>query len=167
MTQQIAQNFQSLKTHRTSWKKKIVAIVERILKRKKFFKSLSRDIDKISNMLRLENVAESEDLAFRKWIKNVSSKKTTFNASFLKCRIVLFILQQSDSFAQRVRLRLGMIRVSNQTDRFDYDFWSQSNRIKSTENQIIEIPVRFGFCRSETDWNRRKKSTYKDVEMHR
>jgi hypothetical protein len=31
------------------------------------------------------------------------SKKATFNASFLKLRIVLFILQQSDSFAQRVR----------------------------------------------------------------
>jgi hypothetical protein len=64
---------------------------------------LSRDIDKFSNTLRLENVADSEDLAFRKWIKNVSSKKATFNASFLKLRIVLFILQQSDLFAQRVR----------------------------------------------------------------
>jgi hypothetical protein len=84
-------------------KKKIIAIVERILKKKKFFKSLSRDIDKISNKLRLENVADNEDLASRKWIKNVSSKKTTFSASFLKLRIVLFILQQSDSFAQRVR----------------------------------------------------------------
>jgi hypothetical protein len=67
------------------------------------FKSLSRNIDKISSMLRLENVANSEDLASRKWIKNVSSKKTTFNASFLKLRIVLFILQQSNSFAQRIR----------------------------------------------------------------
>jgi tRNA C32,U32 (ribose-2'-O)-methylase TrmJ len=47
-------------------KKKIVATVERALKRKKFFKSLSRDIDKISNRLRLENVADSEDFAFRK-----------------------------------------------------------------------------------------------------
>jgi hypothetical protein len=84
-------------------KKKIVATVEKILKRKKSFKSLSRDIDKISSMLRLENVANNEDLASRKWIKNVSSKKTTFNASFLKLRIVLFILQQSDSFAQRIR----------------------------------------------------------------
>jgi hypothetical protein len=64
---------------------------------------LSRNIDKTSNMLRLENVADNEDLASRKWTKNVSSKKTTFNASFLKLRIVLFILQQSDSFAQRVR----------------------------------------------------------------
>jgi hypothetical protein len=53
-------------------------------------------------MLRLENVADNEDFASRKWIKNVSSKKTTFNASFLKFDIVLFILQQSDSFAQRV-----------------------------------------------------------------
>ncbi len=84
-------------------KKKIVATIEIILKRKKFFKSLSRDIDEISSMLRLENVANNEDLAFRKWIKNVSSKKATFNASFLKLRIVLFILQQSDLFAQRVR----------------------------------------------------------------
>jgi C4-dicarboxylate-specific signal transduction histidine kinase len=46
-------------------KKKIVAIVERALKRKKYFKSLSRDIDKISNMLRLENVTNNEDLASR------------------------------------------------------------------------------------------------------
>jgi DNA-binding HxlR family transcriptional regulator len=46
-------------------KKKIIAIVERTLKRKKFFKSLSRDIDKISNMLRLENVADNEDFASR------------------------------------------------------------------------------------------------------
>ncbi len=84
-------------------KKKIVAIVKRTLKRKKSFKSLSRDIDKISNMLRLENVADSEDLASREWIKNVSSKKATFSASFLKLRIVLFILQQFDSLAQRIR----------------------------------------------------------------
>jgi hypothetical protein len=84
-------------------KEKIVATVERTLKRKKSFKSLSRDIDKFSSTLRLENVADSEDLASRKWIKNVSSKKTTFNASFLELRIVLFILQQSDSLAQRVR----------------------------------------------------------------
>jgi hypothetical protein len=46
-------------------KEKIVATVERALKRKKLFKSLSRDIDKISNMLRLENVADNEDFAFR------------------------------------------------------------------------------------------------------
>jgi hypothetical protein len=84
-------------------KKKIVAIIKRALKKKKHFKSLSRDIDKISNMLRLENVADNENLASREWIKNVSSKKATFSASFLKFRIVLFILQQSDSFAQRVR----------------------------------------------------------------
>ncbi len=31
------------------------------------------------------------------------NKKTTFNASFLKLRIVLFILQQFNSFAQRIR----------------------------------------------------------------
>ncbi len=46
-------------------KKKIVATVERALKKKKSFKSLSRDIDKISNKLRLENVADSEDFASR------------------------------------------------------------------------------------------------------
>jgi hypothetical protein len=84
-------------------RKKIVATVERALKKKIFFKSLSRDIDKISNMLRLENVANNEDFASRKWIKNVSSKKATFSVSFLKLRIVLLILQQSDSFAQRIR----------------------------------------------------------------
>jgi C4-dicarboxylate-specific signal transduction histidine kinase len=83
-------------------RKKIVATVERILKRKKSFKSLSRNIDKISSKLRLKNIADNENLASRKWIKNVSNKKATFSASFLKLRIVLFILQQSDSFAQRV-----------------------------------------------------------------
>jgi hypothetical protein len=81
----------------------IVKNAQNFLKRKKFFKSLSQDIDKTSSMLRLENVANSEDLASRKWIKNVSSKKTTFSASFLKLRIVLFILQQFDSLTQRVR----------------------------------------------------------------
>jgi hypothetical protein len=84
-------------------KKKIVATVKRILKKKKFFKSSFWDIEKISKKLRLENVANDENLASRNWIKNVSSKKATFNASFLKFRIVLFILQQSDSFAQRIR----------------------------------------------------------------
>jgi hypothetical protein len=84
-------------------KKKIVAIVKKTLKKFFFFKSSFRDIEKISRKLRLENVAKSEDFASKDWIKNVLSKKTTFNASFLKLRIVLFILQQSDSFAQRVR----------------------------------------------------------------
>jgi hypothetical protein len=84
-------------------KEKIVATVKRILKRKKSFKSSSRDIEKISKKLRLENVANDKDFASKDWIKNVSSKKATFNASFLKLRIVLFILQQSDSLAQRVR----------------------------------------------------------------
>ncbi len=46
-------------------KKKIVAIVKKALKRKKSFKSLSWNINKISNMLRLENVADNEDLASR------------------------------------------------------------------------------------------------------
>jgi hypothetical protein len=84
-------------------KKKIVATVKRILKKKKFFKSSFRDIEKISKKLRFENVANNEDLVSKNWIKNVLSKKTTFNASFLKLRIVLCILQQSDSFAQRIR----------------------------------------------------------------
>jgi hypothetical protein len=87
-------------------------------------------------------------------ILNILWKILTINFSF---RLYFFIL---------ALLRLEMIRVSNQTDRFDFGFWFQSNRIKSTKNQIIEISVRFGFCRSETDWNRRKKSTYKDVEMY-
>jgi hypothetical protein len=84
-------------------KEKIVAIVKKTLKRKKSFKSSFRDIEKISKKLRLENVANDEDFASKDWIKNVSSKKTTFNASSLKFRIVLFILQQFDSLAQRVR----------------------------------------------------------------
>jgi hypothetical protein len=84
-------------------RKKIVATVKRILKRKKSFKSSFRDIEKISKKFRLENVANNENLVSKDWIKNVSSKKTTFNASFLKLRIILFILQQSDFFAQRVR----------------------------------------------------------------
>jgi hypothetical protein len=46
-------------------REKIVATVKKALKRKKSFKSLSRDIDKISNKLRLENVADNEDLASR------------------------------------------------------------------------------------------------------
>jgi hypothetical protein len=84
-------------------KKKIVATVKKTLKRKKSFKSSFRNIEKISRKLRLENVANDEDFASKDWIKNVSSKKATFNASFLKLRIVLLILQQSDSLAQRVR----------------------------------------------------------------
>jgi hypothetical protein len=84
-------------------KKKIVAIVKRALKRKKFFKSSFQDIEKISKKFRFENIANNENLVLKDWIKNVLSKKATFNASFLKLRIILFILQQSDSFAQRVR----------------------------------------------------------------
>jgi hypothetical protein len=43
--------FSIVKNAQNFLKKKIVATVERTLKRKKSFKSLSRDIDKISNML--------------------------------------------------------------------------------------------------------------------
>jgi tRNA C32,U32 (ribose-2'-O)-methylase TrmJ len=46
-------------------KEKIVATVEKALKKKKFFKSLSRDIDKISSMLRFENIADNEDFTSR------------------------------------------------------------------------------------------------------
>jgi mevalonate kinase len=44
-------------------KKKIVTTVKRILEKKKFFKSLFRDIEKISKTFRFENVANNEDLA--------------------------------------------------------------------------------------------------------
>jgi hypothetical protein len=70
---------------------------------KKKFKSSFRDIEKISKRFRLENVANNEGLVSKDWIKNVLNKKTTFNASFFKFRIALFILQQFDLFAQRVR----------------------------------------------------------------
>jgi hypothetical protein len=145
MIQQIAQNFQSLKTHRTSWKKKkIVATVERILKRKKSFKSLLRDIDKISSMLCLENVTDNEDLAFRKWIKNVSSKKTTFNASFLKLRIVLFILQQFDSLTQRVRFFVEKASMKHDKENENVE---RHNSIKrdDVESNIIRKKVDFDF----------------------
>jgi hypothetical protein len=107
-------------------KKKIVATVKRILKKKKFFKSSSRDIEKISRTLRLENVANSENLVSKDWIKNVSSKKTTFNASFLKFRIVLFILQQFDLFAQRIRFFVEKTSIkhdkeSENAKRLDFD----------------------------------------------
>jgi hypothetical protein len=42
--------------------KKVVATVKRILKRKIFFKSSSRNIEKISKTFRLENVANNENL---------------------------------------------------------------------------------------------------------
>jgi hypothetical protein len=44
-------------------KEKIVAIVKKALKKKNFFKSSSRDIEKTSRTLQFENVADSEDLA--------------------------------------------------------------------------------------------------------
>jgi hypothetical protein len=125
-------------------RKKIVAIVERILKRKKSFKSLSRDIDKISNMLRLENVADNEDFAFRKWIKNVSSKKTTFSASFLKLRIVLFILQQFDSFAQRVR---SFVKKASMKHDKENECVERHDSIKrdDVESKIIRKKIDFAF----------------------
>jgi hypothetical protein len=107
-------------------KEKIIAIVKRILKKKKFFKSSFRNIEKISRTFRFENVANNEDLASKDWIKNVSSKKTTFNASFLKFRIVLFILQQFDSFAQRIRFFVEKASMkhdkeSESVKRLDFD----------------------------------------------
>jgi hypothetical protein len=44
---------------------KIIAAVRRALKRKKHFKSSSRAIGETSGQLRLENLADSEDLASR------------------------------------------------------------------------------------------------------
>jgi hypothetical protein len=125
-------------------KEKIIAIVEKTLKRKKFFKSLSRVIDKISSMLRLENVADNENLASRKWIKNVSSKKTTFNASFLKFRIVLFILQQSDSLAQRVRFFVKKASMKHNKENENVERHDSIKR-DDVESNIIRKKVDFDF----------------------
>jgi hypothetical protein len=112
-------------------KKKIVAIVKRILKKKKFFKSSSRDIEKISKKLRLENVANNENLASKDWIKNVSSKKVTFKVSFLKLRIVLFILQQSDSFAQRIRFFVEKVSMKHDKEN------ENAKRLDSKKNDVV------------------------------
>jgi hypothetical protein len=125
-------------------KKKIVAIVEKTLKRKKSFKSLSRDIDKISNKFRLENVADNEDLASREWIKNVSNKKATFSASFLKLRIVLFILQQSDSLAQRVRSFVEKASMKHDKENENVERHDLIKR-DDVESNIIRKKVDFDF----------------------
>jgi hypothetical protein len=125
-------------------RKKIVATVERILKKKKFFKSLSRNIDKISNMLRFENVADSEDFASRKWIKSVSSKKATFSASFLKLRIVLFILQQSDSLAQRVRFFVKKASMKHDKENESVERHDSIKR-DDVESNIIRKKVNLDF----------------------
>ncbi len=117
-------------------KKIVVAFVKRTLKRKKSFKSLSRDIDKISTRFRLENVADSENLAFRKWIKNVSSKKTTFNALFLKLRIVLFILQQFDSLTQRVQFFVVKTSMKHDKESENAKRHDSMNRENSNSNII-------------------------------
>jgi hypothetical protein len=127
-------------------KEKIVATVKRTLKRKKSFKSSSRDIEKISRTLRLENVADYEDLASRNWIKNVSSKKTTFNVSFLKLRIVLFILQQSDSFAQRVRSFVEKASIkhdkeSESAKRLDFD--KDDDVVSSCNSKNVDLDSSF------------------------
>jgi hypothetical protein len=95
-------------------------------------------------MLRLENVINNENLAFREWIKNVSSKKTTFNASFLKLRIVLFILQQSDSFAQRVRFFVEKASIKHDKENENVE---RHNSIKrdDVESNIIRKKVDFDF----------------------
>jgi hypothetical protein len=110
---------------------------------------LSRDIDKISNMLRLKNVADSENLAFRKWIKNVSSKKATFNASFLKLRIVLFILQQSDSFAQRVRFFVEKASIKHDKENENVERYNSIKR-DDVELNIIRKKIDLDFF---FEWN--------------
>jgi hypothetical protein len=105
---------------------------------------LSRDIDKISSMLRLENVADNEDFAFRKWIKNVSSKKTTFSVSFLKLRIVLFILQQSDSFAQRVRSFVEKASMKHDKENENVERHDSIKR-DDVESNIIRKKIDFDF----------------------
>jgi hypothetical protein len=95
-------------------------------------------------MLRLENVADNEDFASRKWIKNVSSKKTTFSASFLKLRIVLFILQQSDSFAQRIRFFVEKASMKHDKENENVE---RHNSIKrdDVESNIIRKKIDFDF----------------------
>jgi hypothetical protein len=142
-------------------KKKIVATVKRVLKRKKSFKSSSRDIEKISRKLRLENVANDEDLASRDWIKNVSSKKATFNASFLKLRIVLLILQHSDSLAQRVRFLVEKASMKHDKEnesakrldsKNDDDVVSNSNRKNVDLDSSFKWNIENDLLRWENKW---------------
>ncbi len=142
-------------------RKKIVATVKRALKRKKFFKSSSRDIEKISKKFRLEIVANSEDLASKDWIKNVSSKKATFNASFLKLRIVLFIPQQSDSFAQRVRSFVEKASMKHDKEsenakrldsKKDDDVVSNSNRENVDFDSSFKWNIENDLLRWENKW---------------
>jgi hypothetical protein len=86
-----AQNF--------SKKKKIVATVKKALK-KKSFKSSSRDIENISRKFRLENVANSEDLALVR-IKHFANRTVqllklfnddaNFKRLFTQCILDFFI----------------------------------------------------------------------------
>jgi hypothetical protein len=116
--------------------KKIVAIVKRILKRNFFLNHCLENIDKISKKLRFENVAESENLSSRKCIKNVSSKKTTFNASFLKLRIVLRILQQSDSLTQRIRFFVEKASMKHDKKNENAKRYDSMNRENSNSKNI-------------------------------
>jgi hypothetical protein len=143
-------------------RKKIVATVRRALKRKKSFNSSFRDIEKISRKLRLENVVNSEDSASKNWIKNVSSKKTTFNASLLKLRIVLFILQQFDSFAQRVwsfveKASMKHDKKSENAKRLDSrkddDVVSNINRKNVDLNSSFKWSIENDLLRWENKWN--------------
>jgi hypothetical protein len=135
--------------------------VKRTLKKKKSFKSSSRHIEKISRKLRLENVANNEDLASRDWIKNVSSKKATFNASFLKLRIVLFILQQSDLLAQRVRSFVEKASMKHDKEnesakrldsRNDDDVVSNSNRKNVDLDSSFKWNIENDLLRWENKW---------------
>jgi hypothetical protein len=132
-----AQRSQSLKTHKTFWRRKKSLRLWKEFWKKKNFKSSSRDTEEISRKLRLENVANNEELASKDWIKNVSNKKTTFNASFLKFRIVLFILQQFDSFAQRIRFFVEKVSMKhdkkNKSEkRFNFD---ENDDLTSNKNR--------------------------------
>jgi hypothetical protein len=95
-------------------------------------------------MFRLENVANNENLAFRKWIKNVSSKKTTFSASFLKLRIILFILQQSDSFAQEIRSFVEKASMKHDKENENVERHDSIKR-NDVESNIIRKKVDFDF----------------------
>jgi hypothetical protein len=95
-------------------------------------------------MLCLENVADNENLASRKWIKNVSSKKATFSVSFLKLRIVLFILQQSDSLAQRVRFFVEKASMKHDKENENVER-HDSIKNDNVESNIIRKKIDFDF----------------------
>jgi hypothetical protein len=89
----------------------------------------------------------------------INSKFVLFNDSFRE------VLQ---NFSFRERLILAVIDTSrndsvpNRTNRFGSNFWNQTESNRKLKNQTIEISIRFGSCRFETDRNRRKDSTKSD-----